>query len=435
MTDAAPLPPTDSPTIHPAAPSIPHWADLHRKVTVIDIHAHPALKAALFHRDLARRSKIIQAFFWPPDVRTNFPALHAGGVDVLLSAIYTPEKRLLDDLVFLKLLRYAPWPSVRRTFHDLFDASYFTVTNGLLDDLERRLEQSIPPRPVELARSLDELNRLLAQRPQAPIVFVHTLEGGHALQGDTGSDAEILSNLEALFARGVASITLAHFYPNRLVMPVFPFPAYAQPLVTRKRLARLWRDLDLTEGLAPTGEVVVERMFELGMIVDVSHCTPPARRRIYEIAALKQVTSRVIASHVGAYAIHPTPYNLEDWEIRWMAEHGGLVGVIFMNYWLVPWSSGPGLDHISRTIAHLIKAAGGTAHHVALGTDFDGFTDPPDDLTDASQLPRLTQRLVAEIGSPTYWKYTDQDIENILGANALRVLRQGWGRREAAPDA
>ncbi len=412
----------------PATPP-PHWAELHRNATVVDIHAHPALKAALFHRDLTRRSKLIQAFFWPPDVRTNFPALRDGGVDVLLSAIYAPEKRLVDDFAFLKLLRYAPWPSLRRTWHDLFDAPYFSVANGLLDDLERRLDQQASaPRRVELARSVADLDRLLAQTPDPPIAFVHTIEGGHALQGESGSDEEILGNLEALFARGVASITLAHFYPNRLVMPVFPYPTYAQPLITRQRLDRLWRDLDLTAGLSPTGEAVVERMFELGMIVDVSHCTPAARRRVYEIAALKRVHSRVIASHVGAYALHPTPYDLEDWEIRWMAEHGGLVGVIFMNYWLVPWSTGPGLDHIARTIEHLVKAAGGTTTHVALGTDFDGFTDPPDDLKDASELPRLTQRLVAEIAALAVWKYTDQDVENILGANALRVLRQGWGR-------
>jgi hypothetical protein len=42
---------------------------------------------------------------------------------------------------------------------------------------------------------------------------------------------------------------------------------------------------------------------------------------------------------------------------------------------------------------------------------FDGFTDPPDDLENGSQLPRLTQRLLAEGYS-----------------NALRVLRQEWGK-------
>ena len=55
---------------------------------------------------------------------------------------------------------------------------------------------------------------------------------------------------------------------------------------------------------------------------------------------------------------------------------------------------------------------------------FDGFTDPPDDLKDASELPRLTQRLVAE-------GYSQEAIIKILGDNALRVLREGWGRKQA----
>jgi membrane dipeptidase len=58
---------------------------------------------------------------------------------------------------------------------------------------------------------------------------------------------------------------------------------------------------------------------------------------------------------------------------------------------------------------------------VGIGTDFDGFTDPPDDLENASYLPRLTQRLLAE-------GYSRTAILQIWGGNALRVLRQGWGR-------
>ena len=65
----------------------------------------------------------------------------------------------------------------------------------------------------------------------------------------------------------------------------------------------------------------------------------------------------------------------------------------------------------------------------ALGTDFDGFTDPPDDLVDASQLPRLTQHLYAAMASPSERRYGDETIRKILGGNALRVLRAGWGRQ------
>jgi membrane dipeptidase len=57
-----------------------------------------------------------------------------------------------------------------------------------------------------------------------------------------------------------------------------------------------------------------------------------------------------------------------------------------------------------------------------LGTDFDGFTTPPDDLDNVSQMPRLTQRLVVD-------GHSEAAIKKILGGNALRAIRQGWGRR------
>jgi membrane dipeptidase len=170
-------------------------------------------------------------------------------------------------------------------------------------------------------------------------------------------------------------------------------------------------------------------MTELGMLIDVSHCTPAARRDVYQIVEQSGSDSLVVATHVGVHALNPTPYNLEDWEIRWIANHGGVVGVIFMNYWLVPYQTGLGLDAIAATIDYLVQVTGGSTEHIAIGTDFDGFTDPPDDLKDASELPRLTERLLAGFASSSRRNYTPDDLENILGRNALRMLREGWGRR------
>ena len=128
----------------------------------------------------------------------------------------------------------------------------------------------------------------------------------------------------------------------------------------------------------------------------------------------------IIASHVGAYEVNPSPYNLQDWELKKIADSGGVVGVIFMNYWLMPHETRRGLNFIARTLEQFVNAAG--IEHVAVGTDFDGFTDPPDDLPDASLLYRLTQRLLAE-------QYTPEQIVKIWGGNVLRVLRDGWGKR------
>jgi membrane dipeptidase len=61
----------------------------------------------------------------------------------------------------------------------------------------------------------------------------------------------------------------------------------------------------------------------------------------------------------------------------------------------------------------------GSWAHVAIGTDFDGFTDPPDDCDSEAKLPLVRERLEAGGVSRT-------DAEAVLGGNARRVLREGW---------
>ena len=237
------------------------------------------------------------------------------------------------------------------------------------------------------------------------MAVVHNIEGAHSLDGN-------LDNLQRLFDRGVAYLTLAHFYQNEAVHPVFPYPESVQML----RCFQGGRDLTL--GLTEFGQQVVEKMVELGMILDICHCTPPARERIYDIVGNRLP---LIASHIGAFEINPSPYNLKDWEIKKIADTGGVVAVIFMNYWLMPHETKRGLNFIARTIRHFVDVGG--MDHVAIGTDFDGFTDPPDDLRDASELPKLTQRLLAE-------GYSSEEIAKIWGENVLRMLREGWGKKE-----
>ena len=52
-------------------------------------------------------------------------------------------------------------------------------------------------------------------------------------------------------------------------------------------------------------------------------------------------------------------------------------------------------------------------------TDFDGWTDPPDDCKSAGELPRVREMLEAKgLSRP--------EVEAVLGTNARRILRDGW---------
>lgn len=388
--------------------TVPLWKTIHDDKPVVDLHIHPAMNRLVIKQNLGLRY-IVSRSFNPFAVRASWPRLQDGGYGAILSAIHVPERGLLNDFPIIRLFRILR-PDL---WKKLIDAPYIHATLSLLDDLESSVEESDL---VQLARSVSELNAILSQPiDQRRIAVVNAVEGAHSLGGPDDTEDDIFRNLDTLYQRGVAYLTLAHFYPNCVVNPCYPFPEDFANLSTNPNI---WRDLTL--GLTDLGRRVVERMIELGIIIDLSHSTPAARRQVFDIAAASGKKVPLVATHVGAYEYNSTPYNLREWEVKRIARDGGVVGVIFMPYWLIPHGHGQGLNEVARTIEYLVNIAGEDA--VGLGTDFDGFTTPPEDLKDASEMPRLTQRLLAD-------GYRERTICKILGGNALRVLRDGWGKK------
>ena len=262
-------------------------------------------------------------------------------------------------------------------------------------------------------KSLDDFLKM--PKGHRPIVAIYAVEGAHSLGLETTSAEGALKNLEALFNRGVASLTLGHFYPNLVVHPTYPFPDDVAKLSVHPGM---WRDLTL--GLTETGKQVVEKMIELGMMIDISHSSPVARKEIYDIIDASGRRVPLFATHVGAYELDPTPYNLTDWEIKRIARDGGVIGVIFMPYWLMPKESAQGLNFVSRHMQYLVNVGG--VDSVGIGTDFDGFATPPEDLDNASRMPRL--RSVRPGGHP--------HTSHAPPAACRRPGYRGRGRRRSA---
>jgi membrane dipeptidase len=386
------------------------WRRIKQEAVIVDMHVHPSMQQQLFRRDLNWRFFIDRTLHGNPlAVRASFPRLRDGGIDLILSVLHVPEKGLRKDFPILNIFRVLR-PDLWRK---LFASRPFDATLRIMDDMERAVSQTAGYSSAALVESVQALDALLAQpKKERPIAVVHAVEGAHSLGGPDASDETVLRSLEMLHQRGVAYLTLAHFYPNQVVNPCYPFPEDIARLSKRKWM---WRDLTL--GLTDLGKQVVARMMEMGMIIDLAHSTPQARREIYEIADSLGRPVPLAATHVGAYAINPSPYNLQDWEIRRIARDGGVVGVIFMPYWLMPKESRQGVNAISQHIRYLSDVGGEDLP--AIGTDFDGFATPPDDLDNASLMGRLIQRLVVD-------GYSETQIKKILGENALRAIRAGW---------
>ena len=402
--------------------------ELHDTSTVVDLHCHPAIKASIFHRNMgSEKDKFLMGLFkrkfWPLSNRTSFPKLIEGGVDVLLSTAFIPEGGWYEDMSLAKwLIKLAP--NVRK---EIYESSYFDATMNVLDEIESQVivwNDKENVRKIKMCKSVSDLNGALES---GSLAFIHSVEGAHSLQAnsaethphdtDTPHSEKLnnaLTNLEEFYNKGVAYLTLAHFYENDCAPPVFPWPEYALSHGDWESLLSKW---DEDKGLSDIGEAVVQKMFELGMLLDISHCTLKARKKIYELAEHHNAGECIFCSHGGAFEVNRLSYNLQDWEIKWLADHGGVLGIIFMNYWISPIDSQLGLKYIEQTMNHIINIAG--TETPAIGTDFDGFTDPPDEIVHMGQLPRITAHLRA-VG------YDDSVISKFLGGNAMRLLLNGW---------
>lgn len=260
--------------------------------------------------------------------------------------------------------------------HPNFAGAGFARVNRLLVAFERFVEQD--DRLVRVT-SVGEIERVSRTGRVAAVLAV---ENGSAIDGD-------VANLDRLYARGVRMMSLTWNNSNEL----------ADGAVE-----------EVHGGLTPLGRAVTARMADLGMVVDVSHLS---ERSFWDV--LGAVRGPVVATHSNAAGLTPHRRNLTDDQLRQISKGGGVVGVNFYP----SFTGGPGLPHVLDHIEYLANVMG--PDHVALGSDFDGFSQAVEDLEDVSKLPNLTAGLV-ERG------YAPADIRKILGDNALRVFRQVWGQ-------
>jgi len=120
---------------------------------------------------------------------------------------------------------------------------------------------------------------------------------------------------------------------------------------------------DNAGGLSRKGKEVVIEMGKLGMMLDLSHISKPS---YYD--ALEIYTPPVLVTHANARSLCPHWRNLDDNQLRILAEHGGVVGITQVADFVKEGHAD--LDDMIDHIAYIADLIG--VEHVALGSDFDG---------------------------------------------------------------
>ncbi len=233
-------------------------------------------------------------------------------------------------------------------------------------------------RELPAVRTAEEIRRAKREKK---LVALFGIEGAHNLEGR-------IENVEVFHRAGVRYIGLVHFTRNSLCTPSGGVGADA--------------DAPLTD----FGRAVVKEMNRLGMMVDLAHV---ARRAFLDAAKLS--SRPVIVSHTGIAGAYPLWRNIDDEQIRAVAEKDGVVGIIFA--WRYLGERRGGVEALAPHFEHVRRLVG--ARHLALGSDYDGAVEPLRGLESVSGLPAVTEML-RRLG----WK--EEEIRGALGENVLRVL-------------
>jgi len=368
------------------------WLRLHEKAIVVDTH-NDVLSAVVMHgmnieEDLSGKT------------HSDLARFKKGGVDVQVFSIFC------DD-------RFGRGSAFKRALEEI-DSLYAIAARN--------------PKKMQIVTDPAGLQDAVRHHRLAAMMGV---EGGHMIEDDT-------VYLDSLFKRGVRYMTLT--WNN----------STSWATSARDESSHAWSVTPY--GLTEKGKRIVQRMNELGMLVDLSHV---GQQTFWD--AIHTTTKPVLVSHSAVYALCPVFRNLKDDQIKAIGKNGGVIQVNFYSGFLdstyarklkaftaahqqqldslaaaktpdyaineffshtYPEETSalrPPLSLLIDHIDYIVKLIG--ADHVGLGSDFDGIESAPRELYDVTTYPLVTKALV-ERG------YSKSDIEKILGGNFIRVLKE-----------
>lgn len=271
-----------------------------------------------------------------------------------------------------------------------FWSAYMPCDTQNKDAVKRILEQidvihrmcQLYPETFECVTNSSDILQAFQKGKVASLIGV---EGGHLIDSSLGV-------LRTLYHLGMRYLTLTHNCNT---------PWADNWLVDKGD------DEAESQGLSPFGELVLNEMNRLGVMIDLSHVSVATMKD-----ALQLSKAPVIFSHSSAYSVCPHRRNVPDDVLQLVKSTNSLVMVNFYNQF-VSCSGSATLSQVADHLDHIKKVAGAGA--VGLGGDYDGVTNLPVGLEDVSKYPDLIAELLRR-------NWTETEVRGLLAENLLRVF-------------
>lgn len=212
--------------------------------------------------------------------QVTLPKMKTGGLDVIWLIVYTGQDTLTN----------AGYKKAYSQAMSKFDAIH-------------RLVDVYAPDQIELALTSDDVKRIHASGKKVAMIGV---ENGFPIGLD-------IKNVEKFYNLGTRYMSLAHNGHSQLSDS------------HTGEADGVW----LNNGLSDLGKEVIGEMNRLGMMIDVSH---PSKEAMMQMIALSKTP--IIASHSAARALSNESRNLDDEQLQWLKQNGGVVQVVALDDYL-----------------------------------------------------------------------------------------------------
>ena len=293
------------------------------------------------------------------DTQFNLPNMMEGELDVAWLVVYTAQGELNEEG---------------------YEAAYENAISKF--DAIDRLVNEYAPDQVELALSSQDVRRILAEGKKVIMIGV---ENAYSMGLDT-------SNVEKFWEKGARYVSLTHNGHNQF----------------SDSNTGEFDDTALHNGLSDLGKEVIELLNYYGIMIDISHPSKEAIRQMTELSK-----APIIASHSSARALRDHPRNVDDEQLNWIKENGGVIQTTALGFFLTDREDPPAnMDDFMDHIDYMVEKIG--IDHVGISSDFDGGGGIVG-WEDASETMNVTSAL-RERG------YSESEIAKLWGGNLLRVL-------------
>ena len=293
------------------------------------------------------------------DTQLNLPKMIQGGLDVAWLVVYTAQGELNEK----------GYENARDNAMAKFDA---------ID----RLVSVYAPDQIELALNSDDVYRIHKKGKKVAMIGV---ENAYPMGLDT-------SNVRKYWEKGARYVSLSHNGHSQF----------------SDSNTGEFDGIFLHNGLSELGKEMVYLLNYYGIMIDISHPSKEAIRQMIELSK-----APVMASHSSARALRDHPRNLDDEQLEWVKENGGVVQTTALGAFLTDRKDPPpNLEDFVDHIDYMVNKIG--LEHVGISSDFDGGGGV-DGWKDASETMNVTAKLRKR-------GYSEEEIAKLWGGNLLRVM-------------